>query len=49
MNHSLANIRGQSEQIKALLGFGAYDGQEQQSGTLGLYENGAPGRYLEDH
>lgn len=49
MNHSLANIRGQSEQIKALLGFGAYDGQEQQSGMLGLYENGAPGRYLEDH
>lgn len=49
MNHSLATIRGQNEQIKALLGFGAYDGKDQQSGMLGLYENGYPGRYLEDH
>ena len=49
MNHSLDTIRGQSEQIKVLLGFGAYDGQDQQSGMLDLYENGYPGRYLEDH
>lgn len=49
MNHSLDTVRGQSDLIKALLGFGAYDGEEQRTGLLGLYENGHPGHYLLDH
>ena len=46
MNHSFDTVRAQNESVRALLGFGAYDGQAQQSGMLGLYENGHAGRYL---
>ena len=48
MNHSFDTVRAQNESVRALLGFGAYDGQAQQSGMLGLYENGHAGRYLDD-
>jgi len=37
-----------SPQLQALLGFQAYDGQAEQAGMLGLYENGNPAAVLLD-
>ena len=47
LNLSRETGRKQSKEMQNLLGFAAYDGEAQQSGLLGLYENGDPQRWLE--
>ena len=47
LNISRETVQKQSSKMQQLLGFTAYDGEAQQSGLLGLYENGDPQRWLE--
>lgn len=51
VENSFLNIKRETvlalpEPIQALLGYRAYDGEAQQSGLIGLYENGDPRRWL---
>ena len=46
-NHSPAKVLNLPESLQQLLGYRLYDGSAQQSGMLGLYENGDPRKYGE--
>ena len=46
LNINRETVLKQSPKMQSLLGYVAYDGEAQQSGLLGLYENGDPQRWL---
>ena len=49
LNLSVETVRELPEQLQSLLGYSAYDGSDQNGGMIGLYENGDPGKALDQN
>ena len=49
LNLSMETVRELPEQLQSLLGYSAYDGSDKNGGLIGLYENGDPGKALEQN
>jgi len=47
LNLNFETVRGLAPELRAILGFAAYDGSARGNGLLGLYENGDPAAALE--
>lgn len=49
LNLSLDTVQSLAPPLQAVLGYAAYDGSAHNSGMVGLYENGDPQNYLQQH
>lgn len=49
LNLSMETVRELPQQLQSILGYSAYDDSDKNGGMLGLYENGDPGKALEQN